>query len=735
MTITYDSVESLPDLNNRSNPFGNGIPEQGAIYAHAYSGVDAKIVVHLPQRQNDRQENPAVAETEEEIRTLEESLETTEDAEERSRILAEIDTLGNTMGELLRTAGPREGITVALAEIQTISWSLHREKGQVRTLGSVYPRSITRGPRCLPATEKVLVKHKGFISISEVEPGDYVQSSDSTYDKVLGSWYQGEKLCYKMSLENGYTLVGSYDHPISTSEGWINMEDLEKDDLVDVVGKTPVSDEDYPISDQILKLIALLIGDGQIQKYKNTHVLALSIADKEMDSIGSLSEQCLKDLNISFKDSRKNEDKCIKRSIGICETGKGQTDWRKREYNELHKWLLRFNMYGQHSHQKEIPQELIVGMSERQVVEFLRYLFSTDGCYSVSHDDKKKYIEAKYTSTSEALIDQIRLLLSKIGISSIKNKNSRLRGQVGGRSDIISRHNAHTLVISSSFDLLRFYQRVGILGKDIYIKESIPVLKRRINNQSLDISVKELQAIVKNYFIEHKLEVGDFFQKHNLYSYNRDLTPRRAFKIVDELNDPSLLRYIEESVERLLQKEYDYIPRRVLEIQKVGLLPVYDLEVENRHAFIANFIRVHNTISGSIVFTLFQEHMFARLFEALQVRSTGVGDMDYYTWSSFLSDQLPPVNASIIFSNEYGNISQMAILGMDFMNEGGVISIEDLFIEGTMQYIARDIDLIHGVANRTRPDNGISLGTDLTGTRLLNQEIREGTLGRRNPFV
>jgi len=140
------------------------------------------------------------------------------------------------------------------------------------------------------------------------------------------------------------------------------------------------------------------------------------------------------------------------------------------------------------------------------------------------------------------------------------------------------------------------------------------------------------------------------------------------------------------------------------------------------------------TLSGSVVFTHFHRHVFDEFFGAASYRSSGVGDFDRYRWTTQVMDQLPPLDISIVFANEYGNLSWMSILGVEFMNEGMVMSIEDLFVEGTAQYIARDWDPIRSVANRPiSPTRGV--GEQTTGGDLLASHLTQRVSRRRNPFI
>ena len=147
-----------------------------------------------------------------------------------------------------------------------------------------------------------------------------------------------------------------------------------------------------------------------------------------------------------------------------------------------------------------------------------------------------------------------------------------------------------------------------------------------------------------------------------------------------------------------------------------------------------SYCRGPRTIAGSMVFTVFHRHVFQELLERSSYRSTGVGDWDRFRWTTHITDQLPPLDLSIKFSNEYGNFSWMALFGVEFVNEGMVLSINDLLIEGTNTYVARDIDLIRSVANRTLTRN-LGVGSTLTGSQLLQENLDIRTRGRRYPFI
>ncbi len=55
------------------------------------------------------------------------------------------------------------------------------------------------------------------------------------------------------------------------------------------------------------------------------------------------------------------------------------------------------------------------------------------------------------------------------------------------------------------------------------------------------------------------------------------------------------------------------------------------------------------------------------------------------------ADQLPPFTITLTGQNEYGNTSVMAILGVELINEGSGMSIDDIVTETQMTFVARGI--------------------------------------------
>lgn len=113
------------------------------------------------------------------------------------------------------------------------------------------------------------------------------------------------------------------------------------------------------------------------------------------------------------------------------------------------------------------------------------------------------------------------------------------------------------------------------------------------------------------------------------------------------------------------------------------------------------------SIAGSLVFTVFNKHWMNSVMDQLKDKSVMKN-------AHFITDELPPFDITISFANEYGFDSKMAIYGVRIMNEGQVMSVNDIYVENTYQYVANDIDLMDSLESYQKGmhRNGIIIGSD-----------------------
>lgn len=133
-----------------------------------------------------------------------------------------------------------------------------------------------------------------------------------------------------------------------------------------------------------------------------------------------------------------------------------------------------------------------------------------------------------------------------------------------------------------------------------------------------------------------------------------------------------------------------------------------------------SFSRGKRGIAGSLVFTIFDRDALSQLKEASKVHrhllnqtealdnnsvmqnvhdqaktATGRYNSLGSEWAkerraSFI-DEIPPFDITINFLNEYGQSAKMSILGVEILNEGMGMSVDDITTEKACTFIARNI--------------------------------------------
>lgn len=110
------------------------------------------------------------------------------------------------------------------------------------------------------------------------------------------------------------------------------------------------------------------------------------------------------------------------------------------------------------------------------------------------------------------------------------------------------------------------------------------------------------------------------------------------------------------------------------------------------------YTRGPRTIAGSMIFTVFNEHALAKLIRSMSGKGSIYGERDTEL-SSLIADQLPPIDLTIVVANEYGQLAQMGIYGVEFVNDGMTMSVEDILTEEVIQFVSRDCDVLTSKGN------------------------------------
>jgi len=96
------------------------------------------------------------------------------------------------------------------------------------------------------------------------------------------------------------------------------------------------------------------------------------------------------------------------------------------------------------------------------------------------------------------------------------------------------------------------------------------------------------------------------------------------------------------------------------------------------------YSRGGRTVAGTLVLTQFTQDVLLEFLSAFALRDKSK-DTKYAK-----IDQLPPFNITMIFTNETGYASFRRLLGVEFVTDGTVYSVNDAFSEQTISYVCSD---------------------------------------------
>jgi hypothetical protein len=189
-----------------------------------------------------------------------------------------------------------------------------------------------------------------------------------------------------------------------------------------------------------------------------------------------------------------------------------------------------------------------------------------------------------------------------------------------------------------------------------------------------------------------------------------------------------------EEIIKRLNKQTPKISTKVLaEAQTISLSVFRDKQAVRSlgSVYPKGFVRGAREIAGSMIFTVFNESV---LYEFL---NPSPSDFDGVNYTSGILDQIPPVDVTISFANEYGQLSRMTIYGVEFLAEGLTMSVEDLLTESTVNFVARDYDPMRAVGQRKidAVSNRLQQDLALKGSSLLLENDYKKYKDQVSPFA
>lgn len=418
-----------------------------------------------------------------------------------------------------------------------------------------------------------LVKRKNFNVLSLNSEMKLVKS------KVTKVFSSGRKKVYKLILKSGKEITASGNHKFLKLDGWVRLDELKVGDRL-ATPRILKTGKNKNISDDKLIVLAHLIGDGCYVKRQPLHY-----TNSETELINIVKKAAQKEFNI--KPRMVKQDNWYHLYLSASEK------LARGRRNPIVKWLDNdLNIYGQHSREKNIPEQ-VFGLPDSKIKLFLKHLWSTDGCVYVQKSKKSK-VTVYYSSGSRVLVEQVQHLLLQLGIISTVTI-SRKKGY----------EDVYNVQIQGKTEQTKFLKEIGFVGsKNKKVKEALEFLSEIEKNPNNDVIPKEVWNFIKEILKEGGISTREFHKKLGwAYSgtqrYGNGVSRERLLKIYKFIKNRALKNLAESDV------YWDELK----EIKYSGIKEVYDATVPENANFTANDIIVHNSIEqdADVVMFLWRE--------------------------------------------------------------------------------------------------------------------------------
>lgn len=405
--------------------------------------------------------------------------------------------------------------------------------------------------------------------------------------KITNVFASGIMETYLLKLASGREVKASGNHKFLSFGGWKALDQLKIGERLAIPRTIPISSESKGLgwSEYRLGLLGHLLGDGCVLKGQPIHY---TNGDE---------------LNLTFVESAAEEFGITPRrdrpEIGNWEnvylpspyhTGRGLK-------NPINIWFDDMGIADLRSYEKKIPT-ILFEANKPETAIFLKHLFATDG--GVWNGGKAGTYKIHYTSSSRELIDGVALLLSRFGII----------GRIRKVMYKLSPRPGYQLSISDSPSILTFANEIGIHGlrgeqlKSLTIR--IGTSKTKTNSDTFPVEIWSLIESERNLAGVTKRAMKSDLGVSSLKSasYKLGISRTKLERIAQYLNSDLLKKYAED----------DIFWDKIVSMESLGNMPVYDATVEDNHNFIANSIVLKNSIEqdADVVILLHREEMYEK---------------------------------------------------------------------------------------------------------------------------
>jgi replicative DNA helicase len=297
----------------------------------------------------------------------------------------------------------------------------------------------------------------------------------------------GRSEVFHVRLASGRMVEAAANQAFMTLCGWKLLSELRIDDRVAVPRRVPVPIRQGRLVDDEVILLAHMIGDGSC--VKRQPIRYASIDEQNLAAVTKAARH--------FGITAVRDDYAAARVTTLRLPAPYRLARGRR--NPIAAWLDDLGLFGLRSYEKFVPTE-VFAMPNDQVMLFLRHLWATDGC--VWWDAKQGIGRVYYGSTSRQLIDDVRQLLLRFGISS----RAHATRKTGYR-------DCWQLAVSGVNNQRRFIRNIDVHGEKFFAaREVLTNLAAVQSNDNVDTIPREVWGQVRQGLSERKMSHRAFAQ-------------------------------------------------------------------------------------------------------------------------------------------------------------------------------------------------------------------------------
>lgn len=422
--------------------------------------------------------------------------------------------------------------------------------------------------RSIRDTASVWDKHGQPLRPDELQVGREILSVDSlcqrTTSKITAIHQAGHLEVFRVTMRSGRSLLLSRDHGLRKLDGWESVDQLRVGDRVASMRLGGLFGQHREDRIRII-LTAYMLGDGSCVSGNFNFT---SECRPALDEFQWLAET-LQDIPVR----RHRKPGSAAWSVSLS----------RHKSSRFRAWLEQDGTWGCHAWEKKIPG-WVYKLSMEDTRLFLSRLWATDGSVAQSQDACP---QITFSVTSERLAEGVQSLLCKFGIETTITSGT-------GAVDGVEKRQFHRVRVKGRPSWERFVKLFpDIPGKPV----NAITIPETVSNNNDDVLPKEIHSTLGGIGKACQNLPGAAFKPNGL-AIKRAYCPNR------------------EKLERYLKHGEEHVPdnpdvaelrhwlyaadvawTQVKSIERVGLEPCWDIEVEDTHTYVVDGIVSHNSTS------------------------------------------------------------------------------------------------------------------------------------------